>query len=201
MDSTIQTELRCSHCLLVAEVTGGIADVHDFPYAVDNYGQCKGSGKPVLTGPTIPPAVWGWTPGKTFVDLGVLPSPVPTVTRDGWVVTLSGVRFTHTSHCSKCRTVVYVASDGGTMQLGFSAKGLAFEKEQPGRPALYDGLCPNGCGARVVIGGRYSTSTRATPVAEGHTVQVREWERLRRDLRVWSTNMSVDDVKRLRRAS
>jgi hypothetical protein len=196
--TTTAPELRCSYCLMSVEATDGAADVHDFPYAVANYGQCKGSGKPALTGPSTPPAVWGYETGKTFVQLGVLPSPLPQVERKGWTVTITGVRFTHSTHCGKCRVVVYTTTDGGVIEIGFDHKGKGYEKERPGGRATYDGPCPNGCGARVVIGGQWSDKPRAMPVAEGRTVQWREWERLRRDLGVHTVEMTPADLKRLR---
>ncbi|MFF8786960.1 hypothetical protein [Streptomyces sp. NPDC015125] len=196
--TTTATGLRCPHCLMPTKVAEGIVAPHDFPYAVTNYGQCKGSGQSALTGPATPPTVWGYEERKTFVELGVLPSPMPTVERDGWVVTISGVRFTHSTHCAKCRVVVHTATDGGVIQLGFDHKGRAFEKERPGARPTYDGPCPNGCGHRVVIGHRHSDPTRAMPVAEGRTVESREWERLRRDLKVCTVDMNRDDLARLR---
>lgn len=201
MKATTATELRCSRCLMPTEVTDNVVIVHDAPYATDHYGRCDGSGKPALTGPATPPTAWGHLEGKTYVDIGVLPSPMPTVKRDGWTVTISGVRFTHSTHCWNCRVVVTVATDGGTIQLGFDHKGRSFEKERPGDRATYDGPCPNGCNGRVVIGGRYSHPTPGLPVAEGRTVQFREWQRLRGDLKVWTTHMTSADMRRLRKSS
>ncbi|MFD0393387.1 hypothetical protein ACFQ3Z_16270 [Streptomyces nogalater] len=130
------TEARCSHCLMPTEVaTDGVADAHDFPYAVDNYGQCKGSGKATLVSPATPPAVWGAN-FTTLMEIGVLPSPLPQAKREGWTVTITGVRFTHSAHCWKCRQCVYVATEGGVIQIGFDHKGKGFEKERAGaRPA------------------------------------------------------------------
>jgi hypothetical protein len=198
--TTTATETRCSRCLMPVDVAEGVAVTHDFPYAVANYGQCKGSGKPALPGPATPPAVWGdlQEKGKTYVDIGVLPSPLPTVTRDGWTVTISGVRFTHATHCWKCRKVVYVATDGGVIQIGFDHKGKGFEKERAGAPARYDGPCPNGCGNRVVMGGQWGDKPRGMPVADCRTAQWREWEQLRRDLGVITPDMTPADLARLR---
>lgn len=194
---TTAPELRCSRCLMPVDVAEGAAAPHDYPYAVSNYGQCKGSGKPALTGPATPPAVWG-VDYTTFVEIGVLPSPLPQAERNGWTVTISGVRFTHSVHCGKCRKAVFVATDGGTIQIGFDHKGKGFEKERAGGRPSYDGPCPNGCGHRVVIGGQWSDRPHAMPVAEGRTVQWREWEQLRRDLGVHTIEMTPTDLKRLR---
>lgn len=195
---TTADNIRCSHCLMPVEAADGVAVDHDHPYGVATYGQCKGSGRPTLTGPATPPAAWG-NSSKDFVQLGVLPSPMPQVQRDGWTVTITGVRFTHMTHCGKCRVYVEVATEGGVIQLGFDHQGRAFEKERAGARATYDGPCPNGCGGRVVIGGRDSRHPLpGLPVSEGRTVQWREWERLRRDLTVWTPDMIPADLKRLR---
>ncbi|MFG3287302.1 hypothetical protein ACGF3G_00570 [Streptomyces sp. NPDC048179] len=194
------TEARCSSCLMPAEVTAeGVAAAHDYPYAASNYGQCKGSGKPALAGPSTPPAVWGANFG-TFVEIGVLPSPMPQVQRNEWTVTITGVRFTHAGRCWKCRECVYVATEGGVIQLGFDHKGKGFEKERAGSAPSYDGPCPNGsCDNRVVFGGQSWDKPSAMPLSEGRTVQYREWEQLRRDLGVITPDMTPADLKRLRR--
>ncbi|GAA2732199.1 hypothetical protein [Streptomyces nogalater] len=194
------TEARCSHCLMPTEVaTDGVADAHDFPYAVDNYGQCKGSGKATLAGPATPPAVWGAN-FTTLMEIGVLPSPLPQAKREGWTVTITGVRFTHSAHCWKCRQCVYVATEGGVIQIGFDHKGKGFEKERAGARPAYDGPCPNGCGNRVVFGGQSWHRPSARPVADARTVQWREWEQLRRDLGVHTPDMTPSDLARLRSA-
>lgn len=191
---------RCSHCLMPVE-TGrdGAAVVHDFPYAVHAYGQCKGSCRPALAGPGTPPAVWALGDGLTYVELGVLPSPVPRVERDGWTTLITGVRFDHSTHCWKCRKGVAVATDGGTIQIGFDSRGRAFEKLRPGGRAAYSGPCPHGCGQELELGSPRSEASHASPVADGCTVQACEWERLRRDLGVWTVNMTRADLARLRR--
>ncbi len=110
-------DLRCPHCLMSADVTAdGITTAHDYPYAVYAYGPCNGSGRAPLAGPATPPPAWGAATDRDFVQLGVLPSPLPHVIRDGWTVTLTGVRFTHTRHCPKCRQAVSTATDGGTIR-------------------------------------------------------------------------------------
>ncbi|MEE1838176.1 hypothetical protein [Streptomyces sp. SP17KL33] len=192
-------ELRCSRCFMPVEAVDGVAIVHDAPYAVANYGQCSGSGQPAIAGPGTPPAVWSSEDSRSYVELGVLPSPMPQVTREGWTVTLTGVRFTHQTHCGKCRRALLVATEGGTIQLGFSDKGRSFVKMRPGARATYDGPCPNnGCDYRVVIGGRSSHPLPGLPVVDGNTVQAREWERLRLELGVFTVNMTPDDLTRLR---
>ena len=95
---TSPTEARCPYCLMLVEVADGVAPDHEFPYAVASYGQCEGSGQPTLAGPATPPLVWGADFG-TFIEIGVLPSPLPMVERKGWTVTITGVRFTHFTHC------------------------------------------------------------------------------------------------------
>lgn len=190
------TETRCPHCLMPVGVADGVAIDHDFPYAVAAYGHCEGSGRPTLAGPATPPVVWGDDFGA-FAGIGVLPSPLPTVTRRGWTVTITGVRFTHSTHCSKCRKVVYVATEGGVIEIGFDSKGRSFEDMRAGGRALYDGPCPNGCGARVAFSGHPRNESRALPVADGYTVQFREWEQLRRDLGVYTLHMTPADLTRL----
>lgn len=102
----------------------------------------------------------------------MLPSPVPRVDRDGWTVTVSGVRFAHGFRCWKCRKVVCVATEGGIVQLGIDAKGRSFEKLRPGARAVYTGLCPNGCGNQLAIGTGWSgNDSEPRPVADGWTVQ------------------------------
>ncbi|RPE39785.1 hypothetical protein EDD90_2803 [Streptomyces sp. Ag109_O5-1] len=199
--TTTTPEPRCPYCLMPVEATTeGVAVVHDYPYAVATYGQCDGSNKPTLTGPGTPPAAWSSEVGKTYVELGVLPSPIPQVKRDGWTVTITGVRFTHMDHCPKCRRALLVATDGGVIQLGFDDKGRGFEKERPGARATYDGPCPSGCGARVFIGiGPFSRPLRGLPVSDARTLQWREWERLRRELGVHTVEMTPTDLARLRR--
>lgn len=196
---TTTTELRCSYCLMPAEVTNGVVDVHDYPYAARNYGRCKGSGEPALTGPATPPLAWGVS-YDTYVSLGVLPSPLPTVQRDGWTVTITGIRFIHSVPCAYCRVTVFTSTEGGVITIGFDHKGRGFERERAGGRASYSGACPNDCGHRITIGGRWGDKPQSRPVAEGRTVQYREWERLRRDLGVLTADMTPADLERLRTA-
>ncbi|MFE2640223.1 hypothetical protein ACFXKF_36665 [Streptomyces scopuliridis] len=190
---------RCTHCLMPVELDAtGAAAVHDFPYAAYNYGQCKGSGKRTLTAPATPPAVWG-DEVRSYVEIGVLPSPLPHAERTGWTVTISGVRFTHFWHCWACHKPVHVATDGGVIRAGFNSKGRCFETYRPGRRATYIGPCPNGCGTQLSLGtGRSGDESHPAPVDEGHTVQYRAWESLRRDLNVHTPEMTRSDLARLR---
>ncbi|WP_274036654.1 hypothetical protein [Streptomyces sp. MMBL 11-1] len=190
---------RCAHCLMPAEAdSAGIAAEHDFPYAAYNYGLCKGSNKPTLAAPATPPAVWG-DDSRRFVEIGVLPSPLPRAERAGWTITVSGVRFTHFWHCWSCRKPVHVATDGGVIRAGFDSKGRFFETSRPGRRATYVGPCPNGCGTQLSLGtGRSGGESHPLPVAEGRTVLNREWEILRHDLGVHTPEMTRSDLARLR---
>ncbi len=190
---------HCTHCLMTAETTGtGVVETHGYPYAPENYGVCKGSGQPPVTGPGFPPAAWGWNPGATWLELGVLPSPVPHIEREGWTVTITGVRFSHGIPCPKCRRVVHLASDRGSIRIGFDSRGRSFEKLQAGPRPAYSGLCPNECGATITLGTRQWEEHSPRPVADGWTVQCREWEQLRQRLGVASVDMTPADMARLR---
>ncbi|AEW92973.1 MULTISPECIES: hypothetical protein [Streptomycetaceae] len=189
----------CPYCYQPVRTTeNGLTSTHDYPYDRAYFGQCKGSGQRPLTGPGTPPAAWGASSGKTWVDLGVLPSPFPHAERDGWTVTITGLRFTHSAACWSCRQPVYVATDGGTIRLGFDHKGRSFEEERPGRRAAYKGPCPNGCGEQVTIGADNRWPQRQLPVADARIAQYIQWYRLRRDLGVTTVDMTPADMARLR---
>ncbi|WP_030277185.1 hypothetical protein [Streptomyces sp. NRRL B-24484] len=196
--------VRCSHCFLPVEADGDQAAAHDAPYAVEAYGQCRGSGQATVSGHAVPPVVWGVEPGRTFVELGVLPSPLPEVTREGWTVSITGARFTHAAWCMWCRRAVETFREGGTIRIGFDRRGRSFEEYRAGPLPKFDGVpCPNaGCENRRVGSGMWSRSgSPALPVADVQNVQGREWERLRRRLGVWSVDMSPADVARLAAAA
>ncbi|MFJ5928001.1 hypothetical protein ACIQF6_35940 [Kitasatospora sp. NPDC092948] len=195
--------VRCSACFLPVETDGDQAAAHDAPYAVEVYGQCTGSGQATLSGHATPPLVWGVEPRRGYVELGVLPSPLPQVTREGWTVTITGARFTHMSHCMWCRKAVFTYREGGTIRIGFDNRGRSFEREQPGPLPKVDAPCPNaGCENGRVGTWTWSRSGRpALSVGDVARVQGREWERLRRDLGVWSVDMTPADVARLAAAA
>ncbi|MFJ1757569.1 hypothetical protein [Kitasatospora sp. NPDC088134] len=195
--------VRCSSCFLPVEADGDQAAAHDAPYAVEVYGQCPGSGQPTVTGHTTPPLVWGTEPARSYVELGVLPSPLPKVTREGWTVSITGARFTHMTWCMWCRRAVTTFREGGTIRIGFDRRGRSFEQYKPGPLPKIDAPCPNaGCADGRVSSGLWPRSeSRALPVADVNRVQGREWEQLRRELGVWSVDMTPADVARLAAAA
>ncbi|WP_329020345.1 hypothetical protein [Streptomyces sp. NBC_01601] len=195
---TAPASRRCSYCLMPVEMgEGEHAELHDFPYAATHYGRCKGSGEPTLAGPGTPPAAWAAGVGSSYLELGVIPSPVPEVVRSGWTVTITNVRFATSYQCWKCHGAVCVATDDNTMEIGFTAQGRSFEKLRAGAPAVFNGPCPYGCGNELALGAGRSTPSSARPVADGWTVMCREWELLRSDLGVTTVHMTRADLARL----
>ncbi|MFB8236111.1 hypothetical protein ACFC58_06125 [Kitasatospora purpeofusca] len=191
---------RCSSCFLPVDTDGDQAAAHDFPYAVEAYGNCPGSGKATVAEHATPPLVWGVEPGRSFVELGILPSPLPGVTQEKWTVSITGARFTHTAWCMWCRRAVSTVREDGTIQIGFDRRGRSFETYQAGPlPEFADVPCPNtGCGNTRLGSRMWSRSdSQALPVADVQNVQGREWEQLRRRLRVWTVDMTPADVARL----
>lgn len=94
----------------------------------------------------------------TIDDTQVLPAyrnpPTPTLTFDGPVATLTGVRWVWNDRCWSCHEMMYVTADGGTITVGISHyrshSGKTdvtkwFEREKPARPATLPTVCGH-CG-------------------------------------------------------
>ncbi|MEV7776252.1 hypothetical protein [Kitasatospora sp. NPDC086791] len=172
-------DVRCRRCYMPTGVgADGVAEVHDFPYAVAHYGQCPGSGLPTLPGAGYPPLVWGAQVGQSWVEVGALPSPMPEVTREGSTVTLTGVRFVQSADCERCRCVVYTVRSGGWLRIGFDRQGEVFERSQPGPLADFRVLCPGGCGGELSRSTWERCARTPVPVVDAESVKCREWERL-----------------------
>jgi len=113
------------------------------------------------------------------------------VTFDGHTATISGVRFSHMDHCTRCRNAITAHTDGGTIRAGIRAvtsthRGRRSQalrwfwvNEPSGRPVAPP-VCPN-CGVeRPNVVNRF-TAYGPTPDPEAYDVLRTVWVTIRRD--------------------